>query len=114
MVEQRTNVSGGQTLKRAAPPPISTPVTEPTPTKAPSNARVPPLSEKPPRLNRDQVYDLLMNARDKEWVELTLEDGRSISGGIVFNEFGGTGRLINVDEEFACDFKADEVLDVKC
>ena len=65
------------------------------------------------RLTRDEVYDLLMNARQADWVELSLEDGRSLSGAIIFNEFKGTGRLINVDQEFSFDFHVDQVMDVK-
>jgi hypothetical protein len=65
------------------------------------------------RLTRDEVYDLLMNARQAEWVELSLEDGRSLAGAIIFNEFKGTGRLINVDDEFSYDFHVDQVVDVK-
>jgi len=65
------------------------------------------------RLTRDEVYDLLMNARQAEWVELHLEDGRALSGAIIFNEFKGTGRLINVDQEISIDFHVDRVLDVK-
>ncbi|MFO1030256.1 MAG: hypothetical protein U1F60_04220 [Planctomycetota bacterium] len=65
------------------------------------------------RLTRDEVYDLLMNARQADWVELSLDDGRSLSGAIIFNEFKGTGRLINVDQEFSFDFNVDQVLDVK-
>jgi len=65
------------------------------------------------RLTRDEVYDLLMNARQADWVELQLEDGRALSGAIIFNEFKGTGRLINVDQEFSIDFNVDQVLDVK-
>ena len=65
------------------------------------------------RLTRDEVYDLLMNARQADWVELNLDDGRSLSGAIIFNEFKGTGRLINVDQEFSFDFNVDQVLDVK-
>ncbi len=65
------------------------------------------------RLTRDEVYDLLMNARQAEWVELSLDDGRALSGAIIFNEFKGTGRLINVDQEFSFDFHVDQVMDVK-
>ncbi|MBL8738219.1 MAG: hypothetical protein JNL12_17450 [Planctomycetes bacterium] len=54
-----------------------------------------------------------MNARQADWVELSLDDGRSLSGAIIFNEFKGTGRLINVDQEFSFDFNVDQVLDVK-
>jgi len=62
---------------------------------------------------REQVYDLLMNARQADWVELFLDDGRSMSGAIIFNEFKGTGRLINVEKEVSFDFRVDQVLDVK-
>ena len=65
------------------------------------------------KLSREDVYDLLMNARQADWVELQLEDGRALSGAIIFNEFKGTGRLINVDQEFSLDFHVDQVLDVK-
>lgn len=65
------------------------------------------------RPTRDDVYDLLMNARQADWVELSLEDGRSLAGAIIFNEFKGTGRIINVDEEFSFDFHVDMVVDVK-
>ena len=65
------------------------------------------------RPTREEVYDLLMNARQAEWVELSLEDGRSMAGAIIFNEFKGTGRLINVDEEISFDFNVDQVVDVK-
>jgi hypothetical protein len=65
------------------------------------------------RLTRDEIYDLLMNARQADWVQLSLEDGRAMSGAIIFNEFKGTGRLINVDEEFSFDFNVDQVTDVK-
>jgi hypothetical protein len=54
-----------------------------------------------------------MNARQADWVKLCLEDGRSMSGAIIFNEFKGTGRLINVDEEISFDFRVDQVVDVK-
>ncbi|GDY03665.1 hypothetical protein LBMAG49_29940 [Planctomycetota bacterium] len=65
------------------------------------------------RPTREEVYDLLMNARQADWVKIVLEDGRSMSGAIIFNEFKGTGRLINVDEEISFDFKVDQVVDVK-
>ena len=62
---------------------------------------------------REEVFDLLMNARQADWVELSMKDGRCLSGAIIFNEFKGTGRLINVDEEFSYDFHVDQVVDVK-
>jgi hypothetical protein len=63
--------------------------------------------------NREKVYDLLMNARQADWVQLSLEDGRCMSGAIIFNEFKGTGRLINVEKEVSFDFNVDQVVDVK-
>ena len=63
--------------------------------------------------SRERIYDLLMNARQADWVKLDLEDGRSVSGAIIFNEFKGTGRLINVDDEISMDFNVDQVVDVK-
>jgi hypothetical protein len=65
------------------------------------------------RPTREEIYDLLMNARQADWVKLCLEDGRAMSGAIIFNEFKGTGRLINVDEEISFDFRVDQVVDVK-
>lgn len=62
---------------------------------------------------RERVYDLLMNARQAAWVELSLNDGRRVSGAIIFNEFKGTGRLINVEKEISFDFKVDQVVDVR-
>jgi hypothetical protein len=63
--------------------------------------------------SREEVYDLLMNARQASWVELRLTDGRQVHGAIIFNEFKGTGRLINVEQEISFDFNVDQVIDVK-
>lgn len=62
---------------------------------------------------RERVYDLLMNARQADWVELSLSDGRRVTGAIIFNEFKGTGRLINVEKEISFDFNVDQVVDVR-
>ena len=63
--------------------------------------------------SRERVFDLLMNARQADWVELSLDDGRTVSGAIIFNEFKGTGRLINVDQEISFDFTVDQVTNVQ-
>ncbi len=65
------------------------------------------------RPSREEIYDLLMNARQAAWVELNLDDGSSWSGAIIFNEFKGTGRLINVEEEISFDFNVDQVVNVR-
>ena len=63
-------------------------------------------------VDREEIYDLLMNARQARWVELEWRGGNKLSGAIIFNEFKGTGRLINIDEEISIDFKADEIVGV--
>ena len=63
--------------------------------------------------SREEIYDLLMNARQAAWVQLHLTDGRLFEGAIIFNEFKGTGRLINVQTEVSFDFNVDQVMDVK-
>ncbi len=63
--------------------------------------------------SHEEVYDLLMNARQTSWVELRMRDGRCVQGAIIFNEFKGTGRLINVQDEISFDFTSEQILDVK-
>jgi hypothetical protein len=65
------------------------------------------------RISREKIFDLLMNARQADTVHLHFLDGRTLVGAIIFNEFKGTGRLINIDEEVSIDFRADELRDVK-
>ena len=65
------------------------------------------------QVDREEIYDLLMNARQAPWVELEWLDGESRTGAIIFNEFKGTGRLINIDEEVSIDFRADQIRFVK-
>lgn len=64
-------------------------------------------------LDREEIYDLLMNARQAQWVELEWRDHSKKAGAIIFNEFKGTGRLINIDDEISIDFKADDICNVK-
>ena len=63
--------------------------------------------------SRERIYDLLMNARTVDQVELHFQDGRNLVGAIIFNEFKGTGRLINIDEEVSLDFRVEELRDVR-
>ncbi len=64
-------------------------------------------------IDREEIYDQLMNARQAPWVELEWNDGDARTGAIIFNEFKGTGRLINIDEEVSIDFRADQIRGVK-
>ncbi len=65
------------------------------------------------RLTPEKVFDLLMSARTAPWVTLYFQDSRVISGAVIFNEYKGTGRIINIDEEVSIDFSVDEVRDVR-
>ncbi len=64
-------------------------------------------------LDREEIFDLLMNARQADWVELEMVSGQKLSGAIIFNEFKGTGRLINIDDEISVDFRVDDITSVK-
>ncbi len=64
-------------------------------------------------VDREEIYDQLMNARQAPWVELRWMDGAARTGAIIFNEFKGTGRLINIDEEISIDFRADQITGVR-
>ena len=61
----------------------------------------------------EKLYDLLLGARTADHCTLHFKDGRVLRGALVFNEFKGTGRLINVDEETSTDFAVDELRDLK-
>lgn len=61
----------------------------------------------------EKLYDLLLGARTADQCTLHFKDGRILRGALVFNEFKGTGRLINVDEELSIDFAIDELRDLK-
>ena len=40
-------------------------------------------------------------------------DGRVMDGALIFNQFKGTGRLINIDQELSVDFQVDDLRDLK-
>ncbi len=60
-----------------------------------------------------RVYDLLLRARTADYVTLYFKDGRVIYGALIFNQFKGTGRVINVDQELCVDFSLTDIRDVK-
>lgn len=64
-------------------------------------------------IDPERLYDLLLGARTAEVCTLHFKDGRVLRGALVFNQFKGTGRLINVDEEVSVDFAVDELRDLK-
>ncbi len=71
------------------------------------------VSKKVRSIDVEQLYDLLLGARTAESVTLHFKDGRVLKGALVFNQFKGTGRLINVDQEMSEDFSVDELRDLK-
>ena len=65
------------------------------------------------------LYDAMMNARVQRddltippWTELSFEGGRRFQGYLLFNEFRGTGRLVNPDREISIDFDIGEIVGV--
>ena len=60
-----------------------------------------------------RIYDLLLGARTADKVTLYFKDGRVLHGALIFNQFKGTGRLINIDQEISVDFAVDELRDLK-
>jgi len=71
------------------------------------------ISKKARSIDVEQLYDLLLGARTAESVTLHFKDGRVLKGALVFNQFKGTGRLINVDQEMSEDFSVEELRDLK-
>jgi hypothetical protein len=70
-------------------------------------------SKKTRALDPDKIYDLLLGARTADIVTVHFRDGRVVRGALIFNQYKGTGRLINVDKEVSIDFDIGEVRDVK-
>ena len=64
-------------------------------------------------IDPERIYDMLLSARTAEVCTVHFKDGRIMRGAMVFNQFKGTGRLINVDDEVSVDFTVDELRDLK-
>lgn len=60
-----------------------------------------------------RIHDMLLGARGMDSVSLQFKDGRNLAGAIIFNEFKGTGRIINIEKEISVDFHIDELKDVR-
>ncbi len=70
-------------------------------------------SKKSRALDTDKIYDLLLGARTADIVTVHFKDGRMIRGALIFNQYKGTGRLINIDKEVSIDFDISELRDLK-
>lgn len=60
-----------------------------------------------------RIYDLLLGARTADKATLYFKDGRVLAGALIFNQFKGTGRLINIEQEISVDFAVDDLRDLK-
>lgn len=72
-----------------------------------------PRPKKLRNLNTEEAFELLLQARTADHVQLFLRDTRVIEGAILFNDIKGTGRIINVMKEISVDFRATEVRDLR-
>lgn len=70
-------------------------------------------SKKARALDPEKIYDLLLGARTADLVTVHFKDGRVVRGALIFNQYKGTGRLINVDKEVSVDFDIGDVRDLK-
>ncbi len=67
------------------------------------------------RVHQAQIPDLqslfhrLQEARSQPSVRMYFKDGRVLDGAITFVERLGTGRLINVDQEFSLEFSIHDL-----
>ena len=64
-------------------------------------------------MDPEKIYDLLLGAQTADQVTMHFKDGRVMQGALVFNQFKGTGRLINVDDEVSVDFAIDDIRDLR-
>ena len=70
-------------------------------------------SKKGRELDEDKIYDLLLGARTADVMTVHFKDGRVIRGALIFNQYKGTARLINIEKEVSIDFNIDEVRDLR-
>ena len=52
----------------------------------------------------EKFYDGLLEARTSDRITLTLKDGSTISGALIFNPFKAAGRLIDAQHQSSADF----------
>lgn len=86
------------------------PAAKPRPSRSKSGTSRP---KKLRNLNYEEAFELLLQARAADQVQLYLRDGRTIEGAILFNDIKGTGRIINVVKEISVDFKTLDVRDIR-
>ena len=71
------------------------------------------VTKKPRQMIPEKIYDTLLGLRPADMATIQFKDGRSLYGAVVFNQFKGTGRIINVDQELSEDFSVEQIRDLK-
>lgn len=64
-------------------------------------------------LSPEKAHEALVASRSADHVRVFLRDGRVLDGAILFNEFKGTARIINIVHEVSVDFRVDDVRDIR-
>jgi len=62
-------------------------------------------NEMPP----EKIRETLVACRTREDVTLVFRDNTKVTGGVVFNELKGFGRIIDVEHEISRDFTIEEI-----
>jgi hypothetical protein len=63
-----------------------------------------------PQTGREKIHELLISSRTKDDVTLYFRDGSKVTGGVVYNELKGYGRIIDVEHEISRDFTIEEII----
>ena len=61
----------------------------------------------------EKIYDALLAAATAEMVTITFNDGRVVTGALIFNPFKGTGRVIDPVREASINFDVQDIRDLR-
>ena len=64
-------------------------------------------------LTPEKAHEALAASRSADHVRVFLHDGRILDGAVLFNEFKGTARIINIVREVSIDIRVEDVRDVR-
>src|SRR5262245_60775271 len=78
-----------------------------------SSAATSTLTKKLRSLTPEKAHEALAASRCADHVRVFLHDGRVLEGAVLFNEFKGTARIINIVNEVSVDIRAEDVRDVR-
>lgn len=63
----------------------------------------------PSQMSPQKIREVLVACRTREDVILIFRDNTKVTGGIVYNELKGFGRIIDVEHEISRDFTIQEI-----